>query len=413
MNTRGAPPLSLQQHVADKGFRGVPIALSAHLLRRYAFLERALLRMKAGWFLAAPSFEIKYQLGYHVWDHAENAHAFLGRLSEMRGGNPGANVEPVLRGAADEALHAPNERGFLAAACVELEGALLAAYRDHLAACDPTANAAESRLLQRAAEAVERHTRWAEKVPGVADEAAGTHAATLRALLAAAGGVSGLNPPSSTAATVIAGSPTRFQRPATVVFDSRIRRGQLTTYEARQKLPPAESAREQFKVFFNEWYAAALLASVLFDAEAASIPWEFFHDFSRQFWDEVRHSEFGLVRLREMGVEPDTVDLTYFDQSQDLPVLHRVAYLTLGLEGFFMPRKEPRVREYEANGDARSQLFADQDWSDEITHVRYGKRWTKFFLEDDFRTDKDILAEVQEHLNRKLGQSQSRISTPF
>ena len=78
-----------------------------------------------------------------------------------------------------------------------------------------------------------------------------------------------------------------------------------------------------------------------------------------------------------------------------------------------MPRKEPRVREYEARGDHRSQLFADQDWSDEITHVRYGSTWCDHLLKDDFRTVEDLLEEVKQHLAAATGQEVSKISAPF
>lgn len=55
-----------------------------------------------------------------------------------------------------------------------------------------------------------------------------------------------------------------------------------------------------------------------------------------------------------------------------------------------MPRKSERVRYYEQKGDHRSQLFADVDWSEEINHVRYGKKWIDYFLQDDVRSVEDV-----------------------
>ena len=60
----------------------------------------------------------------------------------------------------------------------------------------------------------------------------------------------------------------------------------------------------EFETFFNEFYAAALLASIIWDAWHADAPWGFFFDVSHQFWDEARHAEFGLRRLRELGGDP-------------------------------------------------------------------------------------------------------------
>jgi hypothetical protein len=57
-------------------------------------------------------------------------------------------------------------------------------------------------------------------------------------------------------------------------------------------------------------------------------------------------------------------------------------------------------QQYRRRGDARSSLYADIDWSDEINHVRYGKRWIEWFLRDDARTIADIQSEVRVRLSR-------------
>ena len=156
-----------------------------------------------------------------------------------------------------------------------------------------------------------------------------------------------------------------------------------------------------------------MVATILFDADPTEVPWEFFADLSKQFWDEVRHSEFGALRLKELGVQPEICNQTLFEQTQDMSILHRLCYLTLGLETFFMPRKAPRVKKFLEVGDPRSQLFADQDWSDEITHVRGGKRWVDHLLENDLRTSEDVLEEVRKHIESVSGQRQEKIAAPF
>jgi hypothetical protein len=87
-----------------------------------------------------------------------------------------------------------------------------------------------------------------------------------------------------------------------------------------------------------------------------------------------------------------------YEQSRTMPLLHRYCYLTLGLEIFFMPRKSVRVRYYSEQGDGLSQLFADVDWSEEINHVKYGKRWIDYFLADDARSVEDIQLEISKYL---------------
>jgi len=182
------------------------------------------------------------------------------------------------------------------------------------------------------------------------------------------------------------------------VFDERIQCGTFEPYEQRLEHDFQQRRVAEMEIFFNEFYAAALLASILDDARDAQAPWAFFHDMAHHFWDEVRHAEFGRVRLTELGHAPSRVDLRLFEHAQRMPFLHRLCYLTLGLEVFFMPRKRPRVKRYEQAGDPRTQLFADVDWSDEGNHVQYGKRWVHHFLQDDARTVEELQQEIDAHL---------------
>ena len=87
-----------------------------------------------------------------------------------------------------------------------------------------------------------------------------------------------------------------------------------------------------------------------------------------------------------------------FHASRRMPFLHRLCYLTLGLEVYFMPRKRPRVRRYADSGDRRTQLFADVDWSDEGNHVQYGKKWVEHFLKEDARSVEDLQDEIDQYL---------------
>lgn len=370
---------------------------TVQLLRRYEFLERCALRALAGWFLLVPAFEDKIHLGYQLWAHAERVNTIRARLQEMRGGHSEANTEPALQQFGRALLDAPNAHAFLAGYRWLLDQ-LESAYRTHRAMCDGAANAAEIRLLDQLADDVTRalvgdHAIAVE--PGPINE--WVHA--LHGLLRAAGGASGMDTrrAAPTAPTV------RFDRPATLHFDDRIERGTFAGYVARLELDFPSRRVAELEIFFNEFYAAALLAGVLFDAWDSGLPWAFFHDLSHHFWDEVRHAEFGMMRLRELDLEPRRVDLRLLEHAQAMPVLHRICYLTLGLEVFFMPRKRPRVARYRDAGDPRTQLLADVDWSDEGNHVKYGKRWVDYLLTDDARSVQEVQDEIAEHMRAVLG----------
>ncbi|MCZ7646908.1 MAG: DUF455 family protein [Planctomycetota bacterium] len=390
---------ALTAYVQSRNQGGVDIKTTVDLFRRYQFLERAAIPALAGWFLAVPRYEDKIALGYRLWAHAERADAFRRRLKELRGGHRDANTEPALQRVGDAMLHAPDEPCFLAGVRLIL-ARLGAAYREHLAVADASANALERRILRAALADLDEAKAWYDRRTDAFSpderERAARWTRWLEALLAAAGGVSGLDAraelPAERPATAL------FERPATLLFDARIQRGTFEPFDQRMNLTFEEKRVAEFRIFFNEFYAAAVLATILHDAWRADAPWEFFHDMAHHFWDEVRHAEFGATRLAELGVAPDRVDLVLFDGSQSLPFLHRLCFLTLGLEVFYMPRKQPRVKRYGEAGDFRTQLFADVDWNDEGNHVRYGKKWVTHFLEDDSREIEDLQDEIKEHM---------------
>jgi len=387
---------------------GLGVQQAAERLRNYMLIGRVCVKTCAGWWLAIRPYELKYRLAYHLYDHSEHVSWLRLRLEEMRGGRPDASVRPGLKRLMAEALNAPDENSFLIGFYGVIKKAVLDACRADLQLLDPAANANEFRLIERMAADFEKQTAWFDSLQ--LRQTGNAWGGYLESLLRSIGGIHGESPEQAAPARPHAGF---FNRPGTILFDERIKHGKLMSYEDRSQLQPREATIEQFKVFFNEMYAAALLASILFDAAEDDLPWDFHHDFSRHFWDEARHSEFGAVRLRELGTEPDRCDPVLFEQSESLPVLHRITYLTRGLEAYFMPRKPKRFKEYELQGDPRSQLFADQDWSDEINHVRYGSTWTEYLLRDDSREVEDVIEEVKTHLAKIRGTPVDKIEAPF
>ena len=419
MKTAENSPAAAPAPAPVSSFNGLDIASSVQRLRTYHCVERRCIKVLAGWFLRAPAYETKYALGYHLWDHAEHVTWLRARLVEMRGGQPDASVAPGLRAVVDETLHAPDTESMLRGLYGVIKRELLAAYREHLALADASANASEVRLLRRIVPELEAQLAWYDGLK--LENGVCAWQEYIRAQWLAMGGISGERKTTAAPSNSREGAespvtpPARalFTRPATIHFDQRIRIGELTPYDVRKTLDARAATVEQFKVFFNELYAAALLASILFDAFDDGYPWEFYSDFAHHFWDEVRHSEFGALRLTELGDRPSVCNPSLFEASESMPVLHRICYLTLGLEVYFMPRKQPRVKEYMHNGDQRSQLFADQDWSDETNHVRYGKKWIEFLLTDDQREVDDLQLEIRAHLERVTGRKHETVSAPY
>ena len=384
-------PSALTHYVSARKQNGIDVSTTVRLLGRYAFLERCAIRALAAWFLRIPAYEDKIAMAYQLWGHAERVDVIRRRLNEMRGGHREANIEPSLKRLGEALLNVPDEAAFLAGMRL-IATRLKHAYQEHLDLADRSANAQECRLLRRLIGDLERDSEWLA-TPRTPHSSPWT--AKLEILLSQTGGIHGLEPIAYASEKV---ELVHQQRAATLVFDDRIKRGVLQPYAQRMELDFEAKRIAEFRIFFNEFYAAALIATILSDAWDLNAPWEFTFDMSHHFWDEVRHAEFGLRRLTELGAQPDEVNLTLFERAESLPVLHRLCYLTLDLEVYFMPRKQPRVKRYEEAGDHRTQLFADVDWSDEGNHVQYGRRWVDHFLTDDSRTVKDLLAEVGAHM---------------
>ena len=379
--------------------------------RSALFVEKESIRQQSGWFLRAPAWETKHRLGYHLYNDSDHADWLVDRLTNLRGGNARATIPTALMEAVTRNVDAPSEAAFIRGLYLVIKPELLAFYRTTLETADPAANAFDRRMLRRIVPELEEQIEWASHL--LADDASEeSHdwASAIASLLTAAGGLEGrTDRPAATDAP-----PLRvpFTIPSSIVFDDRIGEQPIMPHDRKMELVFDEAVVEQFRVFFNEIYAASILASILYQAFDQNVPWAMIRWFTRHFWDEVRHSQFGAVRLSELGSAPDRCDQTLYRNSQQMPFLHRICYLTLVLEKHYMPRKKPRFELYGNEGDQRSQLFADHDWSDEMNHVRNGRDWLEHLLEDDARGVADIEEETMAHLERITGGSVTAVS-PF
>jgi len=387
---------------------GIDILEAGRRLRRCYSVHRALVKTLGGWMIAAPRFEDKYEFANHLWEHAQHAQAVHQRITELRGGLADANLPMAMAELLDEAMHAANTEELIEGLYLELLPALREEYEFILRNGERTANAPEITLARRILTDLESEMQWASERLG--DKAPSPWRRYIHGKVPAAYAVEGFREPEK---DILPERPhhERFQRPSMIAVDERLRRGGLLSLEERHTLDYDRELVEQFRVYFNEFYAACILASILFDA-TADVPLEFIVDVAHQCWDEARHSQFGRMRLTELGVPPDRYDPILYEQVEGLPFLHRFCHLTLNLEPFYMPRKKPRVMQYEKAGDTRSRLFADVDWSDEINHVRYGTRWMEWFLKDDARDVEDIKAEIADHVER-FTKSSSAPMSPF
>lgn len=391
---------------------GWPVFDLADRHRRSFFVEKMSMKQLSGWFLKVEAWETKHTLGYHVFTDSEHADWLYERLQNLRGGQPEASIEPGLLRAVSRNLDAPSEEAFVRGLYLVIKRRLRGYLQETLDHADGAANAFDVRMINRMLPEVDAEIDWARDYLDRRNttETAAAWEAYIDALIAGAGGLSGTEGASEQATETQPGVD--FVVPKEIAFDERVGDRPIMPHEEKIKLDYDDAVLEQFRVFFNEIYAASILASIIHQSFDQAVPWDMIRWFSRHFWDEVRHSQFGAVRLIELGSSPDRCDQTLYRNSQQMPFLHRICYLTLVLEKHYMPRKKPRFEEYGNAGDKRSQLFADHDWSDEMNHVRNGRDWLTRLLEGDARDVSDVERETREILERITGAPVESVS-PF
>jgi hypothetical protein len=121
-----------------------------------------------------------------------------------------------------------------------------------------------------------------------------------------------------------------------------------------------------------------MMASII--AETPGKPWPYYHDLSRQLWDEARHALMGEVGFAALGLDwPSLVRVNFtwsLGLNTQLAALDRHAVLYF-IEQGLMPRNGKRY-EWEVAGRSDLPLartFQDYDWADEVLHARIGRQW--------------------------------------
>jgi uncharacterized ferritin-like protein (DUF455 family) len=130
---------------------------------RYQMVEFHLMRLLGGWLAKIPEFELKFEIGRHVWQDAEHAEALRLRSGELRvpadsDRRPPIEVQRFLD-ALDEA-ETPLE--FLTGIYRVAKPRLISAMQYHVAATDVVCDAPTVRVLPPIIEEESAQVRWGE-----------------------------------------------------------------------------------------------------------------------------------------------------------------------------------------------------------------------------------------------------------
>lgn len=376
---------------ADAQKDGFSVEECVRRLKRYHYAFKRLHQILTDRITAEPIYELKMVYSYHAYLCAEHISALRARVGEMR--EPPLGLEqvpdPNLEVFFDEILAAPNSAALAAGVYSKAVPALQQAMEEHISATNPLADAPTVRvcrfaLLELGDMAVTGQKalaglQGAARQAGVIDE---TWLSYLESLLNAAGGLVGPTPPQQAVLErrysarpytydPIPRRDERFQDPYNMGVNA-----EAFLYDPRY--PAQAKTLMLYYKRLREIDVPEMMASIL--AETQDKPWEYFHDLSRQLWDEARHAMMGEAGFNSLDLDWPALTRINFTWSLGLNTQlkpwerHAVLYF---IEQGLMPRTGKRY-EWEIagqSGDRLSEMFQDYDWADEVLHAHIGQEW--------------------------------------
>ncbi|MFC4776574.1 DUF455 family protein [Paenibacillus sp. GCM10023252] len=147
-------------------------------------------------------------------------------------------------------------------------------------------------------------------------------------------------------------------------------------YDDEEMSPLFYSVKQMHYINATEISAAQSLCYMYYGVQ--KMPLAFYFDLMRHTWDEFRHSEMGVRRLKELGYETKQFKFFGGGYSQDMAkefYADMYAGLTMVAEPCSFIKKRKSAEAFWEYGDARSAVQCEFDMVDERMHVDFGKKW--------------------------------------
>lgn len=351
-------------------------------LKALADFQTELFRVEAGFIPGIRRWELKRALAGLVFRDARKVQDLRTRCRELGVGTHAVHHSATIRGRelVERLCHAPDAESGIRALFTFVKPALLTilkqSVRDDLRIFD----APSVPLLEDGIQEIERQLAWAQEQPEFTCESAPSWLDEIDRL-------------ASQLSDTLAGE--RIHSAPSQKTGRRI--GLLPIL--RSSIPdgfqeclsgtpaPAEESSYEDRAlyrahnFLMEIQASESCASLLF--EAPDMPWEFYFDLSRHMWDEMRHSEFGEIKLTALGrdIREMGISNTAYVMRQTLDPLDRYTALTTQ-EADAFPGKHAGLKDALAHNDEISARAWSYDIADETQHVRYGHKWIPMMIEE-------------------------------
>ncbi|HEU4993168.1 MAG TPA: hypothetical protein VFT29_00020 [Gemmatimonadaceae bacterium] len=343
---------------------GFSVNENVRRLLRYHWTERRLMQTLVAHLPSMPIWEAKCAMALHQWQCAEHVAALRQRIGEMRSPVPDLDTGPdddavrQLDELLEELDRTSDPLTFLSVVYGSVFPALAASYREHIEKTNPLVDHPTRRLLRMALQETEDAIAWSDSALAAISADTAPHRADADHLL----------PRFHPRRDERFHGQYNFEFPPHIVYNMA-------------DVPPDERNLALLCKRALEMDVPEMMAS--FMTERADQPWEFYHDYSRQLWDEARHSMMGTVALEARGIDwkkeiPLNVSFALRLNLHATPIERQM--MLYAIEQSLMPGETGKRYEHQTArdaGDALSAHFHDYDWADEVLHAQIGRRALK------------------------------------
>jgi uncharacterized ferritin-like protein (DUF455 family) len=355
-------------------------------LQHFQSYEIQVSRLLGGWLPGISRWEVKHQVGAHLWEDAQHSREIRTRLWELRTANPDRGVAETVLPVVNLLAAAQHDYELLAGIYLALKAELISSYREYLDSTYIVYDSPTIPMLRKIVAEEEDQLAWAKQTiaelagSGEAVRNVGRWTVFARAVLEAAGGIGGRT---RTDATDLPEPPPAYT--CLLPFPEAKRDERFDVRLDASPMPDSDDRLAQvlfqFSNYTMEMQAAETLGSILW--EVKGMPWEFYYDLARHCADEVRHSKLGETRLMELGYHttefPHSVGNYAWRQLID--PLRRYCALTEVIEAGGFEYKHATYRRHVEHGDHESAQAVLFDIIDETMHVRFGHKWVPRLME--------------------------------
>jgi len=375
------------------------VAESAQIIHSYFSLEFELFTTLCGAIAMIPELDLKIAMAHNLHTAMLRTRALRDRCADFLMREPERQVLPQWANFVRHLMTAPDATSLLSALYRVIRPAQLRTYEFHYRSTLPVNDAPTRELLAIHLPALRDEVAWGRNLFGTSGEQ--TFVTEIEQHLLALGGPLAMAP--TDAARSIPDYPA-WRPPKEMALEDRFEiksadRYTLPNWPEYEAIPTAYT-------HFTELPVIDICGVIVYDGRQYGMPFEFYQDFTRQVWDEARHTQMGRERLIAFGVDPYKVPIPvgHYNVWANISLLHRLASLTQVGEACSFAPKRAWVAAAWKRRDALSALEHEYDIVDERTHVMFGARWIKDLMKrtGEKRSVKRVVQDADWEFRQKI-----------